>query len=58
MNQIIVNHGIKNRIKEDLNTTYPTIRAALYGITDTKLSQEIRALALELGGVEVPKNAN
>ena len=58
MNQIIVNHGIKNRIKEDLNTTYPTIRAALYGITNTKLSKEIRALALELGGVEVPKNAN
>lgn len=58
MKEIIVKHGIKNRIMKDLDTTYPTIREALYGMTNTKLAQEIRALALKLGGVEVTKNAD
>lgn len=53
MSAIIVNHSVKKRIKDELNTTYPTIRTALFGMTDTDLAKEIRAKALELGGVKV-----
>lgn len=53
MNEILVSHSVKKRIKEELNTTYPTIRTALFGMTCTALAKEIRAKALQLGGVEV-----
>lgn len=53
MSEIIVNHSVKKRIKEELDTTYPTIRSALYGMTKTDKAKAIRAKALELGGVKV-----
>lgn len=53
MGEIIVNHSVKKRIKEELNTTYPTIRSALFGMTSTELAKNIRSKALELGGVKV-----
>lgn len=53
MCEIIVNHSVKKRIKESLGTSYPTIQKALYGMTDTELAKNIRAKALEMGGVKV-----
>lgn len=53
MCEIIVNHSVKKRIKEELDTTYPTIRTALFGMTNTEKAKAIRAKALELGGVKV-----
>lgn len=55
MNEILIKHKSKKKIKESLNTTYPTIRLALLGDVDTDLAKRIRAKALELGGVEVPQ---
>lgn len=53
MSEILLKHKVKKQIKEALNTSYPTIRLALLGETDTDLAKEIRAKALELGGVKV-----
>jgi hypothetical protein len=55
MNEILIRHKCKKRIKSELDTSYPTIRTALAGITDTELALRIRAKALELGGVEIQK---
>lgn len=55
MNEILVTHNAKRQIKDELNTSYPTVRRALYGMTKTDLAKRIRAKALELGGVEVPQ---
>lgn len=51
--RIILEHSMRKRIMDELNTTYPTIRAALFGMTQTDKAQAIRKMALELGGVEV-----
>ncbi|MDR1883717.1 MAG: hypothetical protein LBR26_13175 [Prevotella sp.] len=56
MTEIIVKHRIKKQIKEALKTTYPTIRSALFGMTNTETAIKIREKALELGGVEVVTN--
>lgn len=50
--EILVNNGVRKQIKEALNCSYPTIRAALTYETNTLLGQRIRDVALELGGVE------
>jgi hypothetical protein len=55
MNEILIRFKMKKRIKDELDTTYPTIRLALLGETDTKLAMRIRERALELGGVEIEK---
>jgi hypothetical protein len=55
MNEILIRHKVKKRIKNELDTTYPTVRLALLGETDTKLALRIREKALELGGVEIEK---
>lgn len=51
--RILIDHSLKKQIMEELNTTYPTIRTALYGMTRTDKAKAIRAKALELGGVLV-----
>lgn len=51
--RIILEHSMRKRIMDELDTTYPTIRAALFGMTQTDKAQAIRRKALELGGVEV-----
>lgn len=51
--RIILDHSLRKRIMDDLGTTYPTIRAALFGMTHTDKARAIRARAIELGGVEV-----
>jgi hypothetical protein len=55
MNEILLRYKTKKRIKDELNTSYPTIRLALLGETHTKLSARIRAKAIELGGIEIIK---
>jgi len=55
MKKIIIDHKAKKRIKDALNTSYPTIRLALVGGSDTDLAKRIRAKALELGGVEADR---
>jgi hypothetical protein len=55
MNEIIIKHKGKKKIKDALKTSYPTIRLALLGESESKLSSLIRAKALELGGVETGK---
>lgn len=44
---------MRKRIIEELNTTYSAIRDALFGITQTDKTLEIRKRALDLGGVEI-----
>lgn len=59
MKRIIVDFAVKKQIKDKVNCTYQTIKSALFGMTNTKKAQKIRALALKLGGVEVEsKNAD
>lgn len=53
MGEILIKHKVKKRIKESVGASYPTIRLALLGETDTDLAKQIRTKALELGGVEV-----
>jgi len=55
MNEIILKHKLKGEIKRELNTSYPTIRLALLGETNTDKAKTIREKALQLGGVEVEK---
>ncbi len=52
-NRILVNNGVRKRIKDALNCSYPTVRTALKGKADTPLALQIRKVALEMGGVEV-----
>ena len=52
MNEILIKHKVKKQIKEDLNTSYPTIRLALLGETRTELAKRIRQKAIALGGIE------
>lgn len=49
--EILVNNGVRKRIKEVLGCSYPTIREALTYRTSTLLGQRIREVAIELGGV-------
>lgn len=51
--QIIVEHSTRKRIANELGTSYPTIRVALFGMTHTDKADAIRKKALELGGVEL-----
>jgi hypothetical protein len=53
MSEILLKHKAKKKIKTELNTSYPSIRLALLGETDSKLALRIREKALELGGVEI-----
>lgn len=55
MSQILVSSGVKVKIKNLLGFSYPTIREALNGRSNTDNAKKIRTLALELGGVEKPK---
>lgn len=53
--KIIVDHGIKQKIKQLTGVSYPTIAKALRGqCKDNILTRSIRQAALELGGVEIP----
>ena len=55
-NQILVQHYMKKKIAKEAGCSFPTVRSALAGMTDTDKAMEIRKIALEkFGGVEVKK---
>ncbi len=51
--KILVPAGVKKELRDELGTTYPTVREALAGIKSTDIAEKIRAAALLKGGVEV-----
>lgn len=53
MNEIIVPHGVKDKLVKQFKTSYPTVRAALKGKSKSLLCLRIRKAALDNGGVEV-----
>ena len=53
MNKILVDKGEKLALKELFRTSYPTVRKALSGKSESKLAYQIRKAALERGGLEV-----
>ncbi|HHU96861.1 MAG: hypothetical protein QM237_10765 [Bacteroidota bacterium] len=50
---IKVGYSVRKEIMAALGVTYPTIRKALNGTSDTELAKKIRAAALAKGGVEL-----
>jgi hypothetical protein len=50
---IKVDYAVRKEIMRMLNVTYPTIRKALNGETDTELSKRIRQTAIAKGGIEL-----
>ena len=50
---ILVNNGVRKKLMELFNCTYPTVRSALKGNVCTALSVKIRKAAIERGGIEV-----
>lgn len=53
MNKILVDLGEKQNLKRIFKTSYPTVRKALNGKSESKLSFQIRKAAIERGGLEV-----
>lgn len=53
MNEILVDHGVRNELAALMKVSLPTVRAALRGKTKTLKALRIRKAALESGGVEV-----
>lgn len=51
MAKVIVEYGERQRIAAMFKTSLPTVRAALYGETNTPLAKKIRAAAIKRGGV-------
>lgn len=55
-NKILVPDGVRTQLRDLFKTSYPTVRNALNGVTNSKISQKIRFTALEhFGGVEQKK---
>lgn len=52
-NKLLVDLGVRNKIRTAFNCSYPTISTALNGKENTALQKKIRVMALELGGIEV-----
>lgn len=51
--KIIVDYGLRVRIMELFDTSYPTVRAALNGSDSTEFRRRIRRYALMNGGIRV-----
>lgn len=49
--EITVSHGLRKEIMEELQCSYPTIRAALKFQSDTLLADHIRQYAIQHGGI-------
>lgn len=53
--KILTNAGDKRRLREIFGVSYPTVRAALAGKTQSELARKIRHTAVtQLGCVETP----
>lgn len=60
-NNILVADGVRTKLKDIFKTSYPTVRAALRGNSNSELSRKIRFTALtRFEGVEqkIKKNEN
>lgn len=53
MGEILMKHGERGEIAKMLNVSDVTVRNALKGRTQSKLSERIRKLAVQRGGIEV-----
>ena len=58
MAKILVANGEKVFLKKYFNTTYPTVRDALNGKTNSSLAKKIRYVAIKRGGMEQIINTN
>lgn len=56
--EITVSHGLRKEIMEELDCTYPTVRAALKFRSDTLLAIRIRQYAIRHGGVLMQSQYN
>lgn len=52
MAKILVANGEKVFLKKYFKTTYPTVRDALNGKTNSELAKKIRFVAIKRGGME------
>ena len=50
--EIMVSWGERQELMAIFRTSYPTVRAALRGKSNTDLARKIRTAALKRGGVE------
>lgn len=55
MNEILVPYGVRREIMEGLGYSYPTIRNALLGKSQSNASKKIRQAAINKGGYEIVK---
>lgn len=53
MGEILMKHGDRREIAKMLNVSEVTVRNALKGRTQSELSERIRKLAIQRGGIEV-----
>ncbi|WP_298652481.1 hypothetical protein [uncultured Proteiniphilum sp.] len=53
MGEILMKHGERREIAKMLNISEVTVRNALKGRTQSELSERIRKIALQRGGIEV-----
>ena len=53
MGEILMKHGERREIAKILNVSEVTVRNALKGRTQSELSERIRKLAIQRGGIEV-----
>jgi len=52
--KILVPDGVRTQLRDLFKTSYPTVRSALNGETNSELAQKIRHTAIErFGGVEI-----
>ena len=53
MGEILMKHGERREIAKILDVSEVTVRNALKGRTQSELSERIRKLAIQRGGIEV-----
>ncbi|RNC63589.1 hypothetical protein D7D25_15665 [Proteiniphilum sp. X52] len=58
MGEILMKHGERRDIAKMLNVSEVTVRNALKDRTQSELSERIRRLAIQRGGIEVNNTKN
>lgn len=53
MGEVLVKHGERRKIANMLNVSEVTVRNALKGRTQSELSERIRKIAIQRGGIEM-----
>jgi len=57
MGEILMKHGERREIAKILNVSEVTVRNALKGRTQSELSERIRKLAIQRGGMDSTKDS-